>query len=192
VLQEQGEQGLSAMQWLNEPGEWNALSNGLSVKSEPETDFWRKTHDGEIRHSGHYYFDSVAGDFSARVKIAGEYNSQYDQAGLMVRVDEQTWLKCGIEFVDGQQYASAVVTRDYSDWSIVPLSNPLAIWIQCERKGSTFTVGYSLDGTEFEMIRQSFLTDETEQQLGMMLAAPKGNGFSVLFENYHLDRSGQD
>ncbi|TWU11916.1 hypothetical protein CA54_07280 [Symmachiella macrocystis] len=175
------------MQWLNEPGEWNARSNGLSVRSEPETDFWRKTHDDGIRHSGHFYFDSVVGDFSARVKMAGEYNSQYDQAGLMVRIDERTWLKCGIEFLNGKQYASAVVTREYSDWSIVPLPNPPAIWIQCKRKEMTFTISYSLDGIEFEMIRQLFLTDEREQQVGMMLAAPKGNGFAVLFDDYLVD-----
>ena len=172
------------MQWLIEPGEWNHLSKGLSARAEAETDFWRKTHDGGIRHSGHYYFNSVAGDFAARVKLTGEYTSQYDQAGLMVRIDERTWLKCGIEFLDGKQYASAVVTRDYSDWSIVPVSNPRAIWIQCERRGATFTVGYSLNGAEYEMIRQSFLTDETEQQLGMMVAAPKGNGFNSVFEDY--------
>jgi len=174
------------MQWLNEPGQWNALSNGLSARADAETDFWRKTHDNGIRHNGHYYFNSVTGDFTARVKVTGEYNSQYDQAGLMVRIDERTWLKCGIEFLDGIQYASAVVTRDYSDWSISPVSNPPAIWLQCERKGTTFTVLYSIDGTEYEMIRQLFLTDQTEQQLGMMFAAPKGNGFSVLFEDYRM------
>ncbi len=180
------------MRWLNEPREWNALGNGLTARSEPKTDFWRKTHDGGIRDSGHFYFDSVVGDFSARVKIRGEYNSQYDQAGLMVRIDERTWLKCGIEYVDGQQFASAVVTRNYSDWSIVPLQNPPATWIQCERQGTTFAVSYSLDGTEFEMIRQLFLTDETDQQVGMMLAAPKGKGFSVRFEDYRLIHESSD
>lgn len=174
------------MTWLNEPGEWNPLGKGLSARAEAETDFWRKTHNGAIQDSGHYYFSSITGDFAARVKLTGEYNSQYDQAGLMVRIDERTWLKCGIEFLDGTQYASAVVTRDYSDWSIVPVSNPPAIWIQCERKGATFTVGYSLNGNEYEMIRQSFLTDETEQQLGMMFAAPKGNGFRIVFEDYQI------
>jgi regulation of enolase protein 1 (concanavalin A-like superfamily) len=43
----------------------------------------------------------------------------------MIRVDETIWLKTGIEFVDGVQHISAVVTRDYSDWSVVKLSAPI-------------------------------------------------------------------
>ena len=175
------------MQWLNEPAEWTALCNGLSARSEAKTDFWRKPDDGEVRQSGHFYFDSVAGDFTARVKISGEYSSQYDQAGLMVRIDDKTWLKCGIEFLDGKQFASAVVTRDCSDWSITPVSNPRAVWIQCDRKATTLTVCYSLDGVEYEMIRQSYLPGKSVQQVGMMLAAPQGDGFDVLFEDFLLE-----
>jgi regulation of enolase protein 1 (concanavalin A-like superfamily) len=174
------------MQWLNEPRTWSVSGNGLSARSQENTDFWRQTHDGGIRDNGHFYFSSVSGDFTAQVKLTGEYDAQYDQAGLMVRIDERTWLKCGIEYVDGRQYASTVITRDYSDWSVIPVANSRFIWIQCERRGVTFTVRYSLDGSEYMMIRQSYLTRESEQQIGMMLASPKGEGFAVLFEDYLL------
>ena len=55
------------------------------------------------------------------MKVTGAYWDQYDQAGLMVRFNERVWLKCGVEFVDGVQHASAVVTREHSDWSVAPL-----------------------------------------------------------------------
>jgi len=174
------------MEWLNEPTEWNARTGGLSARSEAGTDFWRKTHDGGTRHNGHYYSDVVSGDFTARVKITGDFRSQYDQAGLMVRIDDRLWLKCGIEFMDGNQYASVVVTREYSDWSIVAVPNPRALWIEVERKTTTSTVRYSLDGVAYETLRQTFLTDKREQQVGMMLASPKGPGFDVHFEDYVL------
>lgn len=174
------------MQWLNEPQEWQETDTGMTATSDQETDFWRKTHDNGLRDNGHYRFAAVDGDFSARVKITGLYVSQYDQAGLMVRVDDATWLKCGIEFVDGRQNASAVVTRDYSDWSIVPLDNPPAIWMKCERHDVTFTISYSLNGSDFDMIRQSFLTERSSVQLGLVLASPKGAGFSVQFDDYSV------
>ena len=52
-------------------------------------------------------WDMVGSEFAGR-------HQQYDQAGLMVRLDPQHWLKCGIEYVDGRQCASAVVTRRLS------------------------------------------------------------------------------
>ncbi|MEZ4610148.1 MAG: DUF1349 domain-containing protein [Caldilineaceae bacterium] len=54
--------------------------------------------------------EEVAGDFTAAVIFVGKYKTLYDQAGLMVRVDAQHWMKCGIEYVHGVQYAPAVVT----------------------------------------------------------------------------------
>ena len=174
----------TTMQWLNEPAQWAAENSRVTLTADARTDFWRKTHDGGIRDSGHFYFDTVAGDFTAQVKMTGEYRSQYDQAGLMVRVDETTWLKCGIEFLEGRQHASAVVTRECSDWSLTPIPNPTSLWILCERRGATFSVRYSLDGNEYEPLRQAFLSQQHSLQVGMMIAAPKGNGFTVLFEDY--------
>ena len=44
--------------------------------------------------------------------------AQFDQAGIMVLVDENTWVKSGIEYTDGVPRLSCVVTNDgYSDWS---------------------------------------------------------------------------
>lgn len=178
---------LSDMQWLNEPREWKG-GETLSARAEPETDFWRETRETGIRHNGHFYFGSVTGDFKASVKLSGKYNSQYDQAGIMVLTTERTWLKCGVELLDGRQRASAVVTRGCSDWSIAPLDNPAAIWIQCERNGATFTVRYSLNGEHFEMMRKTILTDKLALQVGMMFASPRGNGFGILFEDYLVTR----
>ena len=179
---------MQSMQWLNEPATWTAKENGLAATADGETDFWRLTHDDGIRDHGHFYFESVEGDFTVRVKQTSKYPSQYDQAGLMVRLDERTWLKCGIEVMDGRQYASAVVTRDRSDWSVLPIENPESVWFQCQRQDATYTVSYSLDGEEFTMIRQAPLTEEPTLQVGMMFAAPKGPGFDVVFEAYSLTK----
>src|SRR5262245_11766723 len=140
------------MQWHNEPPTWTAHERTITVTTAPKTDFWRKTHSGTITDNGHFYYDRVTGDFAAEVKISGQYRALYDQAGWMVRLDETTWLKCGIEYLEGIQYASAVVTRDYSDWSVVRLSpNPPALWLRVARHGITFEVYYSLDSAHYTM-----------------------------------------
>lgn len=173
------------MQWLNEPAVWHAEPGRLTCTADGQTDFWRKTHDGGIRDTGHFYYQPVTGDFTAEVKITGDYQAQYDQAGMMARLNETTWLKCGIEYMDGVQYASAVVTRDASDWSILPLQPaPPHIFLRIRRDLHTFEVSYSLDGTTYTLIRQAYLTAEQTVNIGLMTAAPKGEGFNTVFEGF--------
>jgi regulation of enolase protein 1 (concanavalin A-like superfamily) len=174
------------MNWYHEPPSWWAKGNTIAITTGPRTDFWRKTHDGGIRDHGHFYYRPVTGDFMAQVKVTGHYTDLYDQAGMMVRLDEATWMKCGIEFVHGVQHASVVVTRDWSDWSVLPLPNPPAIWLRVVRYGPTIEVYYSLNGQAYTMIRQAFLTEVPTVQVGVMAAAPTGNGFSVTFEDFSV------
>ena len=176
------------MQWLNEPPMWREEKGVLSVRAARKTDFWRKTHDGGIRDNGHFYYDLVENDFSASVEVIGQFQDQYDQAGLMLRLDEFTWLKCGVELKDGVQYASVVVTRDWSDWSIVKLDRPKSISLHVQRKRKAIEVAFSLDGREFQMMRQTFLTEAPVLNVGPVLAAPKGDGFDAVFRGWTLKR----
>lgn len=172
------------MQWFNEPPFWTADDNTISVQAAGQTDFWRITHDGGQRDNGHLYGQSIGGDFTAEVKISGEYTALYDQAGLMIRLDDRTWLKCGVEFVTGVQYASVVVTREYSDWSVIPLpESPPALWLRVTRHEATIEVHYSTDGVAYTMLRQAYLTPEPVQ-VGVMVAAPTGEGFRATFEGF--------
>lgn len=174
------------MEWLNEPPGWHRTGDLIQVTAGARTDFWRKTHDGGIRDNGHFYFRSVDDDFRAEVKVSGRYAGQYDQAGLMVRLDEACWLKCGVELLNGVQQAGVVVTRDWSDWSVMPLANPPAIWLRITRSGTTLEVFYSLDGQAYTMMRQAYLTEAVRLDVGIMIAAPTGAGFSATFEGFRV------
>lgn len=175
------------MQWLNEPPHWQMEDNVLTVTSAAKTDFWRKTHADFIKDDGHFYYQEAQGDFTAEVGVTGGYRDLYDQAGLMVRIDALHWLKCGVEFVNGVQYASTVVTNDFSDWSVVTLSNPAALWLRLKRYGHTIEVSYSLDGQSFNMMRQAYFPPVERVQVGPMTCAPMGDGFKVRFEGWAVE-----
>jgi regulation of enolase protein 1 (concanavalin A-like superfamily) len=178
------------MEWFNEPPAWKNHGNTIDITTAPKTDFWRKTHYGFIRDNGHFYYRRVSGNFMAELKVSGKYRDLYDQAGLMVRLDELHWMKCGIEFVGGVQQASAVVTRDYSDWSVVPLpQNPPAIWLRVERQGDALEVQYSVDGRSYSLLRLAYLTLEDTLQGGLMCCSPEGNGFDATFEGFKIQTS---
>ena len=175
------------MNWYNEPSSWALQDHKVIVQAEPQTDFWRLTAGGYIQDTGHFYFERCSGDFRAEVHFSGEYRARYDQAGLMVRLNETTWMKCGIEFIEGVQQVSAVVTREYSDWSVVALAhNPAELWLRVSRQGSTIEVHYALDGVHYQLLRQLYLSQEPMLDVGLMCASPEGTGFGVTFEDFSI------
>lgn len=175
------------MEWYNEPPSWHVDSEHLSVTTGPDSDFWRVTHYGFVRDSGHFRYVVVEGDASAEVVVRGAYRDLYDQAGLMIRIDERNWIKCGIELVDGVQQVSAVVTRDYSDWSVRPLPEPPAeLRLRLSRQGDTVEVHYALDDGPLAMLRLAYFPPGVPAQLGVMCASPQGSGFTVNFVQLQL------
>jgi regulation of enolase protein 1 (concanavalin A-like superfamily) len=176
------------MQWYNEPAQWQVENGKIHVVAEGKTDFWRTTHYGFIRDNGHFYARQMSGNFRCTVEIQGKYHQQYDQAGLIVWHDTKTWIKSGIEYVNGVQNVSAVVTHNYSDWSVVPLtSNPSALTLQLNRHNDAVEVCYSLDKVQWTMLRLAYLPPALPVQVGMMCAAPDGDGFPVTFSDFTLE-----
>jgi regulation of enolase protein 1 (concanavalin A-like superfamily) len=175
--------------WLNEPPRWEEADGILHVVTGEKTDFWRETHYGFIRDDGHFWHREMSGDFTATLEFHGEYQELYDQAGLMLRLDERNWIKAGIEFVDGRQMLSAVVTRDYSDWSTMPLpGNPEWVRIRCVREGSAVKVEWSGSEPEFRMLRLAYLPARNPIAVGAMCCSPQRAGFQVSFRGLHIAR----
>lgn len=173
------------MEWLHEPAEWQANGDELTVTAAAKTDFWRTTHYGFVRDNGHFYGLEATGDFVATVIVRGRYRDQYDQAGLMVRLNETTWLKTGVEFVEGVPLASVVVTRNYSDWSVAPLPPEMRdLHIRLIRQGDAIEVRVAANDGEEMMLRLAYLTDEPVVRVGPMCAAPDGEGFDVTFRGF--------
>lgn len=182
-------QSFSNMRWLHAPAKATASPTSLQVQVQGGTDFWRVTHYGFIRDNGHFFYQEQAGDFIAKVKVVGQYKDLYDQAGLMIRLDEKNWIKTGIEYVKGVQNVSAVVTREVSDWSVVPRQDsPPAVWLTLLRKGDYVEIQYSFDNHDFKMLRLAYFppTPGHRVQVGLMCAAPDGKGFPVEFTDFSL------
>jgi uncharacterized protein len=175
------------MNWYNEPAAFREENGSIFITTRPKSDFWRITHYDFIRDDGHFYYQAVTGNFTADVKIVGAYRDLYDQAGLMLRLDERNWLKCGIELVEGVQQASVVVTREYSDWSVIALpQNPPALWLRLKREGDAVEVHYALDGQHYTMMRLAYFPVEPVVQVGLMCASPQGEGFEARFEDFRV------
>ena len=161
------------MRWLNEPREWSGDASDLTVVAEHDTDFWRTTHYGFVHDSGHF---ADTGQLALRFK--GDFSDQYDQAGLMLRIDAEHWIKCGLE-LDGRLWLSVVVTNGVSDWSQQPAPEPDADgwWqISAVREGDSVQISCG-----DQPVRLAPFPAEGELLSGPMCAAPKGPGFTARF-----------
>ena len=159
-------QSLEKMNWFNEPDKWEIRdARTFSMIVPPKTDYWRISHYG----------------------LTGNYVTTFDQMGLMIRVDHENWIKAGVEYVNGKQNVSAVVTHKTSDWSVVELDKaPRSIWIKAVRKLDAVEIFFSLDDKKYTMMRTCWLQDNCPVMVGLMGACPDGTGFEAIFEDFQV------
>jgi regulation of enolase protein 1 (concanavalin A-like superfamily) len=174
------------MTWLNEPPVWQYDTDRLHAVTGPNTDFWRVTHYGFIRDNGHFYYEERTGDFTIEVKIDAKYEALYDQAGVMIRLDAGNWIKAGVEYTDGLPHFSAVVTRDFSDWSVLPTTLTGPVWFRLTKLGAAIRIQYSTDGQSFRMLRLAYFPDSTQTQVGLMCCSPEREGFEAEFSELRI------
>lgn len=177
------------MQWLNEPPSWREQDGVLSMVTGDRTDFWRHTHYGFVRNNGHLRYRTVEGDFTAELTFSGAYRELYDQAGLMLRIDDRNWLKAGIEYVDGRQMLSVVVTRDFSDWSTAAgPSDPGWVQLRVSRHGTAVRVEWALPGShpQYRLLRLAYLPEFPSIWVGPMCCSPQRSGFEAQFRGFEV------
>ena len=180
-------QTLEKMQWFNEPENWTIKNNSLTMQVTPQSDYWRISHYGFTVDDAPFIFTTRGGEFEVKVKISGDYKVRFDQAGLMLRIDKENYIKAGIEYVDGKYNLSCVVTHHTSDWSVIELDKPVeAVWIKAVRRLDAVEIFYSFDDVNYTMMRNCWLADNSPVMVGMMAACPDGNGFEARFESFQI------
>ncbi|MCC3264746.1 DUF1349 domain-containing protein [Arthrobacter gengyunqii] len=178
------------MKWLNEPSCWENGGDSLTLETTAATDFWRETHYGFTRDSGHFLYREVDGNYEVAVTLSGNFTSLYDQAGLMIRSDERTWLKAGVEYNDGTLQLSTVITNGTSDWSLSPLAtNHDRITLKLTRQGNAIHVQHLERhglAERWTSLRLGYLPLNTMCQVGLMACSPERGGLHVGFSDFSI------
>ena len=178
-------QTLEKMNWFNEPSDWSISGDKLTMNVTPKSDYWRVSHYGFTVDDAPFYYAEYGGEFEAKVKITGDYKVRFDQAGMMIRLDHENYIKTGIEFVDGKYNLSTVVTHTTSDWSVIALDRPVeAIWIKAVRRLDAIEIFYSFDDKDYHMMRNAWMQANHPVRIGMFAACPDGDGFEATFSDF--------
>ncbi len=165
--------------WLNAPKSWSWKDGTLACAAEPGSDFWRKTAGGPEIDSGHFFFRRQTGDFTMTAVLDGDYAADADQTGLMLRLDEKTWMKHGVEWLKGQPHVASVFTRDWSDGTAAVISTGKAVRVRLVRKGQTLVCSHAIGDGEWVVGRYGYLPMGAAVELGLVVASPMGKGFGA-------------
>lgn len=176
------------LSWLNPPPDAAVRDSALTVRPAAETDFWQRTHYGFRADSGHFLFLDVRSDFECTTEVHFNPVHQYDQAGLMVRLSSECWLKTSIEHEpEGPSRLGVVVTNGgYSDWSTQDVQSDVRrIHLRVKRKGHDFTVfarGAAADPwMQIRLCRLLESRPDRSVSVGIYACSPTGVGFEARF-----------
>ena len=171
--------------WLNPPETWSLDRGNLHAVTDHGTDFWRGTYYGFTRDTGHFFGREVQGDFTAQLRVRARYEALYDQAGIMIRLDETRWIKAGIEISDGQALLGSVLTLGTSDWATGPYTgNPADFWIRATVQKGALRLQVSADGREWPLSRLASFPGAATFAVGPMCCTPERSGLKVEFSNF--------
>lgn len=173
--------------WLNKPHESTITADALEVTTDKGSDFWRETFYGFTRDSGHFYGIHAPSRFTAQLRIRAEYEKLYDQAGLMIRIDEKHWVKAGIELSDGRAMLSSVLTDGRSDWATAPYEgDPKDFWMRATVADGVLRLQVSGDGKLWPLVRLAPFPKAASYLVGPMCCTPEREGLKVRFSDWRL------
>lgn len=173
-----------ATRWHNPPPSHTEDGGAVTLTTARDTDYWNNTFYGFKHGNGHFRGTEVTGDFSLELSFSAGYRTLYDQAGAMVFVDENNWLKCGIEFTDGALHFSVVVTRDdQSDWSVMPYAGApdQQVTLRVTRHEEALRVQVQAPDGAWHLVRLCYLNMPETVEAGPMACSPTSEGLAVEF-----------
>jgi uncharacterized protein len=183
---------LPGFSWHCPPPDWGFGEEGLFISPAAATDFWQRTHYGFSADNGHFLYTTTSKDFVVETLVRLEPQHQYDQAGLMVRLDAECWIKTSVEYELGSANRLGVVVthHGFSDWSTQDLAADLdTVSFRMVRQGNEFLISARFGGYDWIQLRMVRLACDARASLaiGPYACSPKGAGFRCVFRELSLD-----
>jgi regulation of enolase protein 1 (concanavalin A-like superfamily) len=176
----------SSARWSTPPAAAVPDGDDLIVTARAGSDLWRTTSYGFVHDNGHALLAPMPDPGAVEVSFLAELPDLYDQAGLLLWVDAETWLKAGVERTDGAWHVGAVVTHGASDWSLAPVPHWQGeqVTVRASRVGDAVTVRARAAAQPWRTVRLAPFPVGVPVFAGPMCCSPSGPGARVRFTRF--------
>ena len=151
--------------------------NGLRMASGPKTNLFNNPNGQSNVHSAPMALFQPEGDFVLRARVRPHLEAVYDVAALVVYFDDQRWAKlCFENSVKKQPTVVSVVTRGLSDDCNSQSIDADSVYLSLARKGDHYSMHWSLDGSQWDMVRDFNLKGRGTLKAGFAVHGSRGSG----------------
>ncbi|MBX9244017.1 DUF1349 domain-containing protein [Actinotalea ferrariae] len=172
--------------WTTAPVSAVDEGDDLLVEAAESSDAWRHTAYGFVHEDEHALLAPLAPGTAVEVTFVADFTEQFDQAGVFVRADVETWIKAGVEHADGTPQLGAVVTIGRSDWSVGPVPDWAGreVTVRASRSGDAVTIRARVADEPFRLVRVAPFPPDADVAAGPFCCAPTRSGLVVRFRRW--------
>lgn len=187
----------SRMVALNPAGKMFIGPTGVSICPAAGTNFWRQTWSGHNADNGHALLSEVSGDAEICACVHFRPRHCYDQAGLMVRLSADEWIKfCAEREPDNATWLGVAATRaGLSDWSGIewPGAQSQRLFFKISLRQGALVLSAGGSGGDLRVVRISPCPVGRAPLLwGVYAACPDKAGLVASFSGIKLQAAGSE
>ena len=179
------------LKWIREPKNCSVNDDKIEIITEPYTDLWQRTY-YHFRNDNAPVLQMETNEkyFSFVVKTEIDSKHRYDQAGIVMYLDSENWLKASMEYENENiQRLGAVVTNNgYSDWSSTDLDASIkSMWFRLSRREDDFCIENSIDGINYKQMRICHMFNVSDTiSFGIYACSAENSSFKSVFTNMEI------
>lgn len=162
--------------------------NTLEFVTQPNTDLWQNTY-YNFQHDNAPFVQMKISEkyFSFTVKVKYFSKRRFDQAGIILYLDSENWLKASVEYENEkfQRLGSVVTNNGFSDWATVDIpSDVKEMYYRLSRRENDFCIENSLDGVNYKQMRICHLFNANDEiSMGVYACSPEESSFKAIFSD---------
>lgn len=173
----------AALAWEVAPQAWHIDADAvLHVTAGGETDYFIDPQDGSAKQNAPRLMFTPDARFTLSARIDVGFEATYDAGALLIYAHPTCWAKICFEFSPQQQpMIVSVVTNTRSDDCNAAVLTSNTTYLRITKLGDAFAFHYSLDGSQWPLVRYFTLAQSHDVRIGFVAQAPTGTACTVRF-----------